>query len=74
MRGAAHVADWLDSKLVPLLGPASLGPFDVERPHEGTCPLCGEQLRQHLAERDGEHIFLHCPDDSHVVETGRRVA
>jgi len=74
LQAAAHAAAWLDDKLVPLLGPPPLGPYDAESPHSRACPLCGAPLLQHRAERDEEHVFLHCPDETAVVETGRRVA
>jgi hypothetical protein len=76
MQTASHAAQWLDDKLIPLLGPPPLGPYDAEPPHVSTCPLCGAPMMQHRSERDGEHTYLHCPGDTVtiVVETGRHVA
>lgn len=69
-RGLAHAVEWLDDKLVPLLGPAPLGPYDAEPPHSTVCPLCGETLSRHVTEKEEGHVFLHCPDGT-VTETGR---
>ena len=65
-----HAVEWLDDKLVPLLGPPPLGPYEVEQPHSTTCPLCGESLARHGTETEEGHVFLRCPDGT-VTETGR---
>ncbi|NEN04852.1 hypothetical protein G3T36_03110 [Diaminobutyricibacter tongyongensis] len=71
---AARAAEWLDDKLVPVLGPPPLGPYGADDPQpeaHTSCPICGEPLAQHRLERDGEHSYLHCPNGSGVFETGR---
>ena len=68
--GLTRAVEWLDDKLVPVLGPPSLGPYDAEPPHSERCPLCGDFLAEHRAEKQEGHVFLHCPDGT-VTETGR---
>lgn len=60
-----HAAEWLDSKLIPKLGPADLGPYDVEseeslRSHDA-CPLCGHPMREHQIDRSHFNAVLICP-------------
>ena len=70
-----RASDWLDGKLIAVLGPPPLGPYGDEPAHDpldATCPLCGATMRDHMVERDGHHTYLHCPgDERHVEETGR---
>ena len=71
---AAHVAEWLDGKLLPVLGPPPLGPYgadDAQPPAAATCPLCGDLLSVHRLEHEGTHTFLHCPNGVTQIETGR---
>jgi hypothetical protein len=71
---ASRAAEWLDDKLIPVLGPPPLGPYGADDPQpeaHTSCPICGEPLAQHRVERDGEHSYLHCPNSSTVFETGR---
>ena len=72
---AARAAEWLDDKLIPILGPPPLGPYGEDEPRaeaHTACPLCGQPLAQHRVERDGEHSFMHCPAPySTQIETGR---
>ncbi|KQV06935.1 hypothetical protein [Leifsonia sp. Root112D2] len=72
----AGFAEWLDDRLLPILGPPPLGPYDVETPPTPDhllCPLCGTPMAGHTMERDGAHAFIHCPGahDTGVAETGR---
>jgi ribosomal protein S27AE len=60
-----HAAEWLDGKLVPKLGPADLGPYDVEsdesvRTHD-VCPLCGHPMGEHQIDRSHHNAVLICP-------------
>jgi hypothetical protein len=70
-----RASDWLDGKLLPVLGPPPLGPYSdppTNDPLDATCPLCGSPMREHQIERDGHHSYLHCPgNDRQVQETGR---
>ncbi|MHA7985177.1 hypothetical protein ACX9R5_05150 [Rathayibacter sp. CAU 1779] len=68
--GLTQAVEWLDDKLVPVLGPAPLGPYDAEPPHSTACPLCGLPLAGHDTEKSEGHVFLRCPDGT-VTETGR---
>jgi hypothetical protein len=73
-------AEWLDRKLLPILGPPVLGPYDtaIESPEElsrHACPICGHPMNEHNAELNPEngHVYLHHPDDGYPepMETGR---
>jgi hypothetical protein len=68
--GLTQAVEWLDGKLVPVLGPAPLGPYDVEPPHSTACPLCGQTLAGHDTEKSEGRIYLRCADGT-VTETGR---
>jgi hypothetical protein len=76
--GIGSAAEWLDDRLLPILGPPALGPYDAPSTiatSDRACPICGRALREHEAELDpgSGHIFLHHPDASieGVLETGR---
>ncbi|MEY9953086.1 hypothetical protein [Leifsonia sp. EB34] len=60
---AERAAEWLDAKLLPVLGPPPLGPYGQEAPRTeaATCPLCGSRIDEHRSERDHGHAFLICP-------------
>lgn len=60
---AERAAEWLDAKLLPVLGPPPLGPYDQEAPRTdaATCPLCTRRIDEHTIERDHGHAFLVCP-------------
>lgn len=68
--GLTQAVEWLDGKLVPVLGPAPLGPYDAQPPLSTACPLCGEALARHVSEKEEGHVYLHCPNGT-VTETGR---
>jgi len=75
-QAAEHIVEWLDGKLLPLLGPPPLGPYadaDAPAPEHAICPLCGMRMVLHEIEREGAHAFLHCPDPAVTVvaESGR---
>jgi hypothetical protein len=60
---AERAAEWLDAKLLPVLGPPPLGPYGQEAPRTdaATCPLCTRRIDEHAMERDHGHAFLVCP-------------
>lgn len=71
---------WLDGKLVPILGPATNGPWEAsstEDQHPGDndqlCPVCHHAMRHHVEETvpNSHHVFLWCPDADTVIETER---
>jgi hypothetical protein len=48
--------------LKPAMGPAMIGPLDGNRgTHSGPCPICGEEMSQHVIEHTGSDAILHCP-------------
>ena len=66
-RGKAlrHMAEWLDGKLLPRLGPPHLGPYDAEsedsmRAHD-VCPLCAHPMGEHVIDRSHPNAVLICP-------------
>jgi len=62
----------LDDRLVPLIGPAMLGPYGVderrEDPHPGAfdqlCPVCYHVISRHEVDVDPRthHVYLVCPE------------
>lgn len=81
---ARRAAGWLDDKLVPLLGPATITPRegvarDATRddPHPGVaenlCPMCHHGMDHHIVDRDPRtgHTYLTCPDSGTVIGTER---
>jgi hypothetical protein len=60
---AERAAEWLDAKLLPVLGPPPLGPYGAEAPRTeaAVCPLCGSRIDQHARQRDHGHAYLLCP-------------
>ncbi|WP_344751516.1 hypothetical protein [Gryllotalpicola koreensis] len=61
----------LDDKLVPILGPAPLGPYGLDErddPHPGPadllCPVCHHAMSRHATEVDpvAHHTFVTCPE------------
>jgi len=71
---------WLDDKLVPLLGPATNGPWEHNvnedenaGPADQLCPVCHHAMSRHIEETDPHthHTYLRCPDSGTVIETHR---
>lgn len=59
-----HIAEWLDSKLLPSLGPPHLGPYgdEPERVSEkNLCPLCDHPMGEHVIDRSNANAVLICP-------------
>ncbi|KRC49684.1 hypothetical protein ASE16_13335 [Leifsonia sp. Root227] len=64
---AGRAAEWLDARLLPILGPPPIGPYDPESPRTAeasVCPLCGRRIDEHGREQDHGHTFLLCPAPS----------
>lgn len=60
---AERAAEWLDARLLPILGPPPIGPYDPESPRTAAvsvCPLCGHRIDEHGREQDHGHAFLLC--------------
>ena len=55
---------YLNSRLIRIAGPASVGPYETEpEPEraERACPLCGAPMSQHTFDRSGPKTLMHCP-------------
>jgi hypothetical protein len=65
IREAGGFARWLTIRLLPLIGPPPLGPYDDETPEQASavryCPLCGQPMDLHDIDRSGEQTQVHCP-------------
>jgi hypothetical protein len=64
VRDAGGWYSWVNSRLIRLAGPASVGPYETtpepvrtERP----CPLCGAPMSSHTFDRSGPKPLMHCP-------------
>lgn len=77
-----HATGWLDDKLIPLIGPATLGPYELDErddPHPGAhdslCPICHHAMSRHFVDVDAttHHVYLACPDSGVELETARHV-
>lgn len=77
-----HATGWLDDKLVPILGPATLGPYELDErddPEPGVadtlCPVCHHAMSRHEVDVDPRthHVFLCCPGTGVEMETDRHV-
>jgi hypothetical protein len=65
-RSSKAVGRWVDKlnrKLLPVLGPPPLGPYDEEKPRQtaAICPLCGNPMSEHEIDRSGIRTQLYCP-------------
>lgn len=64
VRAAGGWYAYLNSGLIRVAGPASVGPYDTEpEPERGThaCPLCGRPMTAHTFDRSGPKPLMHCP-------------
>jgi hypothetical protein len=57
---------YLNTRLIRVAGPASVGPYDAQtnpEPErtERACPLCGHPMSQHTFDRSGPKPLMHCP-------------
>lgn len=53
--------DRLNRRLLPVLGPPPLGPYDEEPPVAPGCPMCGEPMVAHVIDRSGARTQVRCP-------------
>lgn len=54
--------DWLNRKLLPVMGPPPLGPWEASDGQEvGVCPVCGHELREHTLDSSTDNPVLSCP-------------
>ena len=67
IREAGGLYAWLNTQLIRLAGPASVGPYEptlppsAEERAERACPLCGSPMNQHRIDRSGPKPLMHCP-------------
>lgn len=55
---------YLNSRLIRMAGPASVGPYDAAPEPvrtERACPLCGAAMSEHTFDRSGPKPLMHCP-------------
>lgn len=55
---------YLNTRLIRVAGPASVGPYDTEpepERSERACPLCGAAMSRHTFDRTGPKPLMHCP-------------
>jgi hypothetical protein len=61
--------EWVNGKLAPALGPATLGPCDDGAPRFGPCPVCGGAMGEHAIDRSSEDVVLLCPTGVTAIAT-----
>lgn len=65
IREAGGFIAWLNGRLLPVIGPPPLGPYDDEVPAlqrpVARCPLCGAPMTERDIDRSGERTMLRCP-------------
>lgn len=66
---------WLNSTLLPWLGPPPIGPLPVlldadvrARQAKAVCPICGALMSLHEIDRSGERTQVHHPTPEQVAE------
>jgi hypothetical protein len=55
---------YLNTRLIRLAGPASVGPYDTDPEPvraERACPLCGQAMSLHTFDRSGPKPLMQCP-------------
>ena len=72
--------DWLNHKLMPIIGPPDLGPYDsdLQKVGEAICPVCGTAMTGHSIDHSAANTVLNCPaphkpapvDDQPINELG----
>jgi len=81
----ANATTWLDDKLVPILGTAPLGPYELDErddPDPGVadelCPVCHHAVSRHEIEVDpvSHHTYRICPGTgtAYEIDTHEHVA
>lgn len=64
VRDAGGWYTYLNTRLIRLAGPASVGPYDSEPEPvraERACPLCDRAMSEHTFDRSGPKPLMHCP-------------
>lgn len=83
-RGYVGFIDWLNLKLLPILGTPGLGPYDnvIQQVSDALCPVCGQPMSEHFIDHSTPNTILNCPvehspvpvDNSPVNELGMNIA
>ncbi|HAM26489.1 MAG TPA: hypothetical protein DCP11_07200 [Microbacteriaceae bacterium] len=62
-RGFIHFIDWLNHKLVGVIGPPPLGPYDevLKKVGDAVCPVCGKPMAEHVIDHSSPNTLLNCP-------------
>lgn len=64
IRAAGGWYQYLNSRLIRVAGPASVGPYDTDPEPARTerpCPLCGAPMSAHTFDRTGPKPLMFCP-------------
>jgi hypothetical protein len=64
VREAGGWYQYLNTRLIRVAGPASVGPYETTPEPVRTgrpCPLCGHPMAEHSVDRSGPKPLLHCP-------------
>lgn len=64
VRAAGGWYAYLNTRLIRVAGPASVGPYDTDPEPvrtERACPLCGNAMSAHTFDRSGPKPLMHCP-------------
>lgn len=61
--GYVGFIDWLNAKLLPVLGPPPAGPYDtvVKQVGDALCPVCGRPMSEHTIDHSTPNTILNCP-------------
>lgn len=61
--GFVHFIDWLNNRLVGVMGPPPLGPYDaiVKQVGDAVCPICGKPMAEHIIDHSTPNTLLICP-------------
>jgi hypothetical protein len=72
--------DWLNHKLVPVIGPPDLSPYGdvLDKISGAACPVCGHPMSEHTIDHSSPNTVLNCPvahtpqpfDDKPINEFG----
>lgn len=64
IREAGGLYAWVNSTLIRLAGPPTVGPYEKTppaQPKASPCPLCGHAMAEHTFDRSGPKPLMHCP-------------
>lgn len=72
----ARFFEWVDDRLIPVLGPPAVGPYGVDAvTAERLCTVCGHALSEHAFDRSSKHDhFMYCPVSDRLPDPSRSAA